>query len=106
MSDSRYVVVETVTGERYVAPRTERLDPNIEVTVIPTYTLAEIIYKLPEYTEKYGSLGFSKDAPFYCFGFQKEIESYSEYPIEAAANLLLVCSENEDLWYVNDISDK
>lgn len=108
----------------------DKLNPNFEF-ICPTYTLPELLYKLNEwpgkevtltknvYAGKTGTLqgiSFFKDAPFYGFGYDVRIDGknvgmpddwlcYDDYPIIAAAMLLLKCIKN-DIEYVKDISDK
>lgn len=74
----------------------------------PTYTLSELIYKIPEWIDPYGGLVVSKDAPFYYIGYEKcgnddDLFCIHEYPIIAAAQLLIKivergykCVENID----------
>lgn len=103
MSDASYYLIK-VDGVTYVSPM-----PNIEITnntidgdPIPTYTLADMIYKMDEYPfrngKSFGPLGFMKGAPFYIFYYQSEIdanvEGEAETPIEAAAYLLIQSMKN------------
>lgn len=104
MSDASYYLIK-VDGVTYVSPM-----PNIEITnntidgdPIPTYTLADMIYKMDEYPYRngklFGPLGFTKDAPFYIFHYHKSefnvnVEGEAETPIEAAAYLLIQSMEN------------
>ena len=83
-----------------------------EDTVIPTYTIADMLYKIDEWPcdnsndKSWGGIAFFKDAPFYGFYYPGLIDDcYSEYPIEGAAMLLLRCAK-EGIHYVKDISDK
>lgn len=85
---------------------------------LPTYTTAELLYKLHEYIcptidgQKYsGTLTFLKDAPFYIFyyhltngngsgnsgGLENDeyISAPCEYPIESLASLLLQCHKKD-----------
>lgn len=71
----------------------------------PTYTLAELLYKLNEWPINSKGLKFCKDAPFYIFYYENITECISEYPIEAAAQLLLYCAKN-NISYVLNIKDK
>lgn len=104
--DSKYFIIQK-DGEEYIEIK-ENLPS--EGSITPTYTLSEILYKLPEYVDdNFGSLEFWKDAPFYGWCFKKDRDSqniYSEYPLYSAASLLIYCAKNEKLWYVKDISDK
>ena len=112
--DSKYFIVEK-DGEEFIATKDEINLPG-EFTFLPTYTLSELLYKLPEYAEKYGGLSFLKDAPFYLFYFRRPketedkkeylIETYDEFPIIAAARLLIICAGKKELGYVKDVSDK
>lgn len=109
LSDSRYVILE---GEELV----ERSKVVNKKILSPTYTLSELLYKLPEciFDESNDfvySLNFFKDAPFYCFTYSKEgvekFVSIDEYPVSAAGLLLLQLSKSEFKGLiVNDISDK
>lgn len=104
--DSKYFIIQK-DGEEYIEIK-ENLPS--EGSITPTYTLSEILYKLPEYVDdNFGALEFWKDAPFYGWCFKKDKDSqnnYSEYPLYSAASLLIYCAKNEKLWYVKDISDK
>ena len=103
-------------------------NPEIFDNPVPTYTLSEILLKLNEWPykegikmssrssygddctepENSGGLTFFKDAPFYCFFYKNWGESQcniSEYPLHAAASLLLWCMNN-GVGCVEDISDK
>ena len=104
--DSKYFIIQK-DGEEYIETK-ENLPS--EGSITPTYTLSEILYKLPEYADdNFGALEFWKDAPFYGWCFKKDRDSqnnYSEFPLYSAASLLIYCSKNEKLWYVKDVSDK
>lgn len=77
--------------------------------IIPTYTLAQLLYKLEECiivkedNKKHtGALGFYKNDPFYSFYYKEDapidsniIESSAFYPIEAVAMLLIQCVKNK-----------
>lgn len=114
MSDASYYLIK-VDGLTYVSPT-----PNIEIInmmidsdPVPTYTIADMLYKMDEYPytedgKSWGPLGFVKDAPFYCFGYMKPkddslvdgegnhyIEGEAETPIEAAAWLLIMSVRNK-----------
>lgn len=104
MSDASYYLIK-VDGVTYVSPM-----PNIEITnntidgdPVPTYTLADMIYKMDEYPysngKLFGPLGFTKDAPFYIFHYHKsefnvKVEGEAETPIEAAAYFLIQSMKN------------
>lgn len=112
--DSKYFIIEK-DGEEFIATKDEINLPG-EFTFLPTYTLSELLYKLPEYAEEYGSLSFLKEEPFYLFYFHRPeetednkeylIETYDEFPIIAAAKLLIICSGKEELGYVKNVSEK
>lgn len=106
--DAKYYIVQEENGEEFIATKDE-LPTNEDITIYPTYSLSELIYKLPEYLDiEHGELIFQKDAPFYMFGFKndpKSQEGYECYPLYSAANLLLYCTKN-NLNYVRDVSDK
>lgn len=91
MSDSKYVIVE-ILGKNYVVPKDEQMEG--EFSFIPTYTLSELLYKLPEMHPDFGCLKFYKDAPFYNFKYVDIYGFPKEYPIDSAAGLLLWCSKN------------
>lgn len=100
--DSKYFIVD----DEFIATKDEIREG---MNIFPTYTLSELLYKLPEYVQNYGGLTFWKDAPFYGFCFKDKEEThdfYHECPIYSAARLLLYCAESEDLWYVKDVSGK
>ena len=104
MSDASYYLIK-VDGVTYVSPM-----PYIEITnntidgdPIPTYTLADMIYKMDEYPyrngKSFGPLGFTKDAPFYIFHYHQSeidanVEGEADTPIEAAAYLLIQSIKN------------
>lgn len=77
----------------------------------PTYTLTELLYKLPEWHPEYKALKLMwKDAPFYWAQFEQAPDAspfccYSEYPIVSAAWLLINCVK-EGFGCVTDISGK
>lgn len=94
--------------------------------VMPTYTTAELLYKLHEWiyptidgVEYSGGIDFVKDAPFYIFYYDVEsreskdgdnkIREYMsasfEYPIESLAGVLIQCMK-KGIGCVKDISDK
>ena len=83
--------------------------------VMPTYTLAELQYKLSEWHPEYKALKLGgpimwKDAPFYFALYEGAPDEspysvYSEYPLYAAAQLLINCAKN-GAEYVDDVSDK
>lgn len=83
--------------------------------VIQTYTLSELLYKLPEWliSDGYAGLRFFKDAPFYAFYYENDEDSEKqddstfpvEYPIISASLLLKWCIRHKH-GYVQDVSDK
>lgn len=80
--------------------------------VCNTYSLAELLYKLPEWIGKdnYKALTFFKDAPFYGFYYKRDDNKepaapYSEYPLTAAYNTLVWCIEHK-YGYVHYVGDK
>lgn len=94
--------------------------------VMPTYTTAELLYKLHEWiyptidgVEYSGGIGFVKDAPFYIFYYDVEpreskdgdnktreyMSASFEYPIESLAGVLIQCMK-KGIGCVKDISDK
>ena len=81
--------------------------------VCDTYTLPELLLKVPEWVGKDGYKGitFFKDAPFYGFYYKAENSKengdapYAEYPLIAGYNTLVWCIKN-GYGYVRDISDK
>lgn len=125
MSDSYYfyIVRKSPIGINYYIVTKEELDlnPKRDQEPIPTYTLSELLYKLNEYPAEnveegiLSTLYMIKDAPFYGFGYEVKSESsclhpdryfrWSEYPINAAASLLLYC-HNNNISYNPNIYDK
>lgn len=109
LTDSKYFIIQK-DGEEYIETKENLPSGDEGISITPTYTLPEILYKLPEYVDdNFGALEFWKDAPFYGWCFRKDRDSqnnYSEYPLYSAASLLIYCAKNEKLWYVKDVSDK
>lgn len=107
--DSKYFIIQR-DGEEYIEIKENIPSGDESISITPTYTLPEILYKLPEYVDdNFGALEFWKDAPFYgwCFKNDKDSQNiYSEYPLYSAAFLLIYCAKNKKLWYVKDIPDK
>ena len=107
--DSKYFIIQR-DGEEYIEIKENLPSGDESISITPTYTLPEILYKLPEYVDdNFGALEFWKDAPFYgwCFKNDKDSQNiYSEYPLYSAAFLLIYCAKNKKLWYVKDISDR
>lgn len=117
MFDSLFVI-SAADGE--ILLREDVLDGH--VSFYPTYTLSEILYKLPEWC--YGPydrpIEYLKDAPFYGFclytkadkdetvtqeDIDARIECISEYPLRSAVNMLCECAK-KGLGYVINVSDK
>ena len=123
MSDAKYCIYRS-NGTDYIdycGKITDIKHTQIKsINIVPTYTVSELLYKLNEWPflfemEEVGApLSFCKDAPFYSFYYAFKdkngngvctIEPFSEYPIEAAAELLLQCVKN-NIPYDKDISGK
>ena len=118
--DAKYYIGKDITATDFIVMKDE-LEFRDLMDVVPTYTLAELLYKLNEYPyieegKLSASLSFCKDAPFYIWYYPfkdengtrvkgKTVEMISEYPIESAARLLIYCAKNE-IPYVRDISTK
>lgn len=116
-------------NEYYIVDKDEVKEYSSE-HVIPTYTLADILYLLNEYpfvNDVGAPLGFLKDAPFYVWtyyfqlkeGEDKElptfnngksyIEAEGETPLEGAARMLLMCKANDIFvpsWSIDDKYDE
>lgn len=120
LSDAKYTIIRSKSGSLYVvygngdAWKANVVNPEYYEEVIQTYTLAELLYKLPEWLIKdgYNGLSFYKDAPFYAFyyknddGEKQEDSSFPiEYPIHSAFCLLVWCIMNGH-GYVEDVSSK
>lgn len=119
--DAKYTIVKRLNSDdKYIVYgghdewKANTSIPDVLEEVIQTYTIAEIIYKLPEWLIKdgYEGLSFFKDAPFYGFFYknsdadkQEESCCISEYPIESAAWLLRWCIKNGH-GYSKDVSGK
>jgi hypothetical protein len=133
MSDAKYIIAKDKLSMNDDEPDlTDYVwykDSTAEVyDICPTYSTAELLYKLNEWPsiklseEKYigARLDIFKDAPFYfaCYYFGKtekndeyrkyDIECSSEYPIEAMAQLLIASAKSNfhNFKYVEDISNK
>lgn len=121
LSDAKYVIVKRIKGDdMYIVYRRDGgwknyvSTPELFEEVIPTYTLPELLYKLPEWLlkDEYNGLSFFKDAPFYAFYYdhndaEKQDDSTfaMEYPIDSAFTLLLWCIKHGH-GYSRDISRK
>ena len=116
IKDNKYWLVD-IDGTTYITEDI-KIDEDFGKTVdliMPTYTLAELLYKLSEWHPKYKGLKLGgpvmwKDAPFYFAQYEDALDSspfvvYNEYPIYAAAILLINCAKNGEM-YVEDISNK
>jgi hypothetical protein len=126
VSDAKYCIIRKQDNKDYIAALADLFSIKGEVT--PTYSTAELLYKLNEWPsiklpdEKLigARLDIFKDAPFYfaCYYFGKtekndeyrkyDIECDSEYPIEALAQLLIASAKSDfyNFKYVRDISSK
>lgn len=124
MEDAKYFVLK-IKGTEYIVPKEDinLYTHKYEIEdKYPTYTLSELMYKLPEWHSQYkGLIGFWKrikkkklifwkDAPFYFMQYEGAPENgpfcvYNEYPIYSAAYLLINCMK-EGLGCVRDISEK
>ena len=126
MSDAKYCIIRKQDNKDYIAALVDLFSIKGEAT--PTYSTAELFYKLNEWPSiklsegEYiaARLDIFKDAPFYfaCYYFSRteendeyrkyDIECCSEYPIEAMAQLLIASAKSNfhNFKYVEDISDK
>ena len=130
MSDAKYVIgIGVASGTEHVLLRKKVDSYTFHRSVIPTYTMSELLYKLHEYIyptidglQYSGGLKFCKDAPFYIWYYQLKHETEksvfvdenyiyaeAEYPIESLAALLVQCHQ-KDIGLVNkdtgNISEK
>ena len=120
MNDAKYFICSNFSNDApqdYIALKSSYPnwnDPKLFNNPVPTYTLSELLLKLNEWSyreeepESSGGLTFFKDAPFYCFYYKEWSETQdtiSEYPLYAAANLLLWCMK-KGVGCVKDVSDK
>lgn len=121
ITDNKYWLVD-IDGTTYITDDTAESIRGFETTldferisIMPTYTLAELQYKLSEWHPEYKGIKFGgpimwKDAPFYFAQYEEAPDDspfvvYSEYPICAAAMLLANCAKY-GAGYVKDISGK
>ena len=110
MKDNKYWLID-IDGITYVGMESDKaMAEDMGHSVYPTYTLSELFYKLGEWHPEYKALRFWKDAPFYFAQYEKAPDNspftqYHEYPICAAAALLINCVKN-GFGCVNNISDK
>ena len=113
MIDNKYWLTE-IDGTTYIT-EDKTICEQMNYPVYPTYTLAELHYKLSEWHPEYKGLKLGgpiqwKDAPFYFALYEGAPDEspysvYSEYPLYAAAQLLINCAKN-GAEYVEDVSDK
>ena len=132
MSDAQWFLFHK-DDKLFVCSITERdslISSGDELQFIPTYTIADILYKLNEYAwidkdperewkNFHGGFKLIKDAPFYIFGYynniidsefrfdgdKKSLEVFDELPVISAARLLIVAQKN-GIKCVKNISDK
>ena len=137
MSDAKYCIYRS-NGTDYIDycfPYDTIKDSQIKsISIVPTYTLSELLYKLHEWiyptidgVEFSGGLKMIKDAPFYiCWydlgrnekrqtvdgeetvrvkGPEDYIYAEFEYPIESLASLLIQCHKKDIGIKVKDIGD-
>ena len=121
MSDAKYYIVNNICdGKDFVVYGRPQLGiTQVYDRIIPTYTTAELMYKLHEYIypvidgkEYFGGLRFVKDAPFYMFYYALKTRDYepqlkqgdynenyifaeNEFPIESLASVLLQCHKKD-----------
>ena len=120
LSDAKYTIIKSKSsGTLYVVYgnsdwESNVVNPEYYEEVTQTYTLAELLYKLPEWLTKdgYKELSFYKDAPFYAFYYShKDAEKQDdctfpiEYPIHSAFCLLVWCIMHGH-GYAEDVSSK
>ena len=108
MGDNKYWLTE-IDGTTYITDD-KTICEQMNYPVYPTYTLPELFYKLCEWHPDYKALTLWKDAPFYFAQYEDAPDSspyvcYTEYPLYAAAQLVLNCVKN-GFGCVDDISDK
>jgi hypothetical protein len=138
MSDAKYIIAKDKLSMNDDEPDlTDYIwykDSTAEVyDICPTYTTAELLYKLHEWIyptidgkQFSGGLKFCKDAPFYMFYYALKTKDYDpqlqqgeynenyiyaefEYPIESLASLLIQCHKKDigmKTKDTGDISDK
>ena len=117
MSDAKYCIFKRF-GIDYV----DLKENNIGNSMVPTYTVSELFYKLHEWitptinnVKYYGGLRMYKDAPFYPAYYRLENtdnsdwdESYYaayEHPIESLASLLIQCHQKGTGYQNNDVGN-
>lgn len=110
MQDNKYWLVE-IDGTTYIGVEEDKtIAEEKGYKVYPTYSFAELLYKLDEWHPKYKGLILWKDAPFYFSQYKDAPDNtkyvcYSEYPIYSAAQLLINCVK-DSFGCVEDISNK
>lgn len=115
-----------ITRDMFIAEYGDQYKAFDEETIIPTYTVSDMLYKLPEWPysqdgKSWDGLKFFKDAPFYCFKYSPEdrgqerpeyrgkpyIEPCFSTPIESLARLMYICvKEKIGNMKVNNIFEK
>lgn len=115
MKDNKYWLV-VIDGTTYVGVEDDKVMAEDKgYPVYPTYSFAELFYKLIEWHPKYKGLILKgpimwKDAPFYFSQYEDAPDEspfvcYSEYPIYSAAQLLINCAKYK-FGVVTDVSNK
>lgn len=115
MEDNKYWLIE-IDGTTYVGVEDDKVMAEEKgYSVCPTYSFAEIFYKLGEWHPEYRGLILKgplmwKDAPFYFSQYEDAPEEskffcYSEFPINSAAQLLINCAADK-FGCVADVSNK
>lgn len=121
--DAKYYIFRVSNSSDYYIDTLDNIKQESDNIITPTYTLSELLYKLSEFQvwqnkngeDVSGFLTMWKDAPFYGFCYTERNndknaigeEAYSEYPLYAAANLLIYCIKNKlHFPYVKDVSNK
>lgn len=115
MKDNKYWLVE-IDGTTYISDENEKVMAEEKgYKAYPTYSFAELFYKLGEWHPEYKGLTLKgpilwKDAPFYFSQYEDAPDEspflcYSEYPINSAAQLLINCMKQK-FGCVMDVSNK
>ncbi len=132
MSDAKWFLYKK-DEKLFVCSITERDDLLSSVDkseFIPTYTIADMLYKMNEYAwidkdpecelkNFHGGFKLIKDAPFYIFGYynniidsefrfegnKKSLEVFDELPVISAARMLIAAEKN-GIKNVGSISEK
>lgn len=117
MSDAKYCICRHLQSTNlkgdYIYYADEAKDNDYILSRIPTYSTAELLYKLHEWiyptiddVEYLGGLKVSKDAPFYFAYYDlheqgkddhitEKFFAEFEYPIESLASLLIQCQKKD-----------